>query len=177
MLRSSGFTATMTKHSFVVKNDNVFVCLAIKHTSIGDVQHFLESFEKELKTTNIDTIMSYPVRWSKTTIDTDDYDQYMEVEFADIVFVAKLTSINISRSTKDGSDVFDYILNFRKDVEGDNKDSITAKTYLKYKEENEDGKKVIVQFPVGMKLTEAPASAQKSTGKTTPDKSTPEEVF
>ena len=59
MLRSGGFTATMTKHSFVVKNDNVFVCLAIKHTSSGDVQHFLTSLESELKTTGIDNITRY----------------------------------------------------------------------------------------------------------------------
>ena len=70
-------------------------------------------------------------------------------------------SIAITKKIKDGISSFDYTLSFRKDVDG-NKDSIAAKTYLKYKEENEDGKKVLVEFNVTLTPTDAPISTNSN---------------
>jgi hypothetical protein len=66
-------------------------------------------------------------------------------------------SVGVVKKVKGGISSFDYTLSFRKDVEGD-KDSIAAKTYLKYKQENEDGKKVLVEFDVKLVPTDPPAS-------------------
>lgn len=160
MLRKDGFKGVMTKHTYGVTRDNVFVNIAIKHTSNHPNQYFLESFEKEAKLQNIDSLFQSPIEWDNLKIKLDEYPFYYEVEFDKIVFVARLMSIGVAKKIKDGISTFDYTLSFRKDVEGDNKDSITAKTYLKYKEENEDGKKVFVEFDVILTPTDAPPTME-----------------
>jgi hypothetical protein len=158
MLRKEGFKGVMIKHNYGVTRDNVFVNIAVKHTSNHPNQYFLESFENEAKMTNIHSLFESPIEWDNLKLKLDDYPFFYEVEFDKIVFVARLMSISIVKKIKAGISSFEYTLAFRKDVEGDNKDSITAKTYLKYKEENEDGKKVLVEFDVILKPTDAPAS-------------------
>lgn len=158
------FNAVMTKHSFVVINNATMVEVALKYSNAGDVQSFMEPFERELKTTNIQNVFDYPVRWSKMTFDVSDYDpNYYHIEFDEIEFFARLTSIQVTRKTAEGIDTFDYTINFVKEVGADNSDAIVASTYLKHKEENEDGKMILMEYPVLVKLAEDPAKASAST--------------
>ena len=157
MLGKEGFKGVMTKHTYGVTRDNVFVNIAIKHTSNYPKQHFLESFEKVAGLQNVDSLFSNPIEWDNIKLKLEEYPFYYEVEFDSIVFVARLMSVGVVKKVKGGISSFDYTLSFRKDVEGD-KDSIAAKTYLKYKQENEDGKKVLVEFDVKLVPTDPPAS-------------------
>ena len=151
----STFQAVMTKYSHVNKENQVFVIVAIKHVSEGDVQSFLDSFEKSVGTDNYKPLFSYPVRWKTIKIDTSDYEKnYFEVGFADFAFDAQLVEIAVVRKNKNGSDIFEYTMTFLKDVGNNNEDAIIASTYLKHKEENEDGKMVIQEFDVDLVLAD-----------------------
>lgn len=144
----------MTKFGHAKKDENVCVVLTLKHTNEGDVQNFLDSFEKELETNNFKQLFEFPVRWKKLSIDTSDYDKnYFSVEFDEIEFNAKLVEISVTRKTKNGIDTFDYLMTFIKEVETE--DAVAAVTYLNNKEENEEGKMVIIQYPVKLSLSEA----------------------
>lgn len=162
MLRKDGFKGVMTKHAFGVSRDNVFVSVDIKHVSNSPDQYFLESFEKEAKIPNLQNLFENPVAWSTQSFKLAEYPLFYEVEFDEIVFTARLVTLKVVKKIKDGIDIFEYTLGFRKDVEGDNKDAIAAKKYLKYKEENEEGKKVLIEFDVKLIPTDEPASTTRS---------------
>lgn len=162
MLRKDGFKGIMTKHAFGVSRDNVFVSVDIKHVSNSPDQYFLESFEKEANIPNFQNLFETPVAWSAQSFKLSEYPLFYEVEFDEIVFTARLVTLKVVRKIKDGKDVFEYTLGFRKDIEGENKDAIAAKKYLKYKQENEDGKKVLVEFDIKLVSTDEPASSTRS---------------
>ena len=143
----------LSKFSLAKKGEHVCIVLSIKHTNEGDVQNFIDSFEKELGTDNYTQLFKYPVRWKKLVIDTSDYEKNtFDVEFDEVDFKAKLVEINVSAKRKNGIDVFEYVLNFVKDVETE--DTTSAYTYLNNKEENEDGKKVLVEYDVKLSLSD-----------------------
>jgi len=177
MLRKDGFKGVMTKHAFGVNRDNVFVGVDIKHVSNSPDQYFLESFEKEAKIPNLQNLFETPVAWSNQKFKLVEYPLFYEIEFDEIVFVARLVTLNVARKIKDGIDIFEYTLGFRKDVEGDNKDAIAAKKYLKYKEENEDGKKVLIEFDVKLTPAEEPAVTTRSAITDEKDTSDKESMF
>jgi len=150
---NTNWDGIMTKHLHGKQDETVYSKVVIKHTNEGDVQSFINSFEKELGTNNYKQLFEFPVRWKKLSIDTSDYTKnYFLVEFDEIDFNAKLVDISISRKNKNGIDVFEYMLTFIKDVE--NGDTAIAVSYLNNKEENEDGKKVFVEYSVKLTLTE-----------------------
>lgn len=156
------FNAVMTKHSFVSRQNETMVEVSLKYTNAGDVQTFMEAFEDELDTSNIQNMFTYPVRWSKLTFDVADYDpNYYHIEFDEIEFFARLLNIQITRKSDNGIDTFEYTINLIKEVGADNADAIVAKTYLKHKEENEDGKLVAVDYPVLMRLADDPAKSRE----------------
>jgi hypothetical protein len=98
------------------------------------------------------------------TFDVSDYEpNYYHIEFDEIEFFARLNSIQVTRKTAEGIDTFDYTINFIKEVGADNSDAIVASTYLKHKEENEDGKMILMEYPVLVKIAEDPAKASAST--------------
>jgi predicted solute-binding protein len=74
----------------------------------------------------------------------------MNVSFDEVDFDCDLTEIAVSRKIKNGAESFEYVLTFSKDVGLQNEDSAFVKTYLKYKEEDENGKKKIVEFDVNL---------------------------
>jgi hypothetical protein len=147
------FLGVMTKHTHAYIDNEVFVKIGIKHTDVGDIQTFLSSFEEKLSATNVKSLFEYPVRWKKIVIDTSDYEKNtFLVGFDEIEFDAQLQEIHVTRKNRHGLDSFEYTLHFLKEVGRDNEDSTIAKTYLKYKEENEEGKLVIKEFPVDLEL-------------------------
>jgi hypothetical protein len=147
----------MTKFGHAKKDETVCVTFTLKHVNEGEIQSFLNSFEKELATNNFKQLFEFPVRWKKLVIDTSDYEKrHFNVEFDEIEFKATLLEISITRKVKNGMDVFEYLLNFAKDVEVE--DATAAVTYLNNKEENEDGKKVLVEYPVTLTLSDERSS-------------------
>lgn len=153
------FKGTLTKCSHFSKDNNVLVKFTVKHSEIGQVQFFLESIEKELKHKNIMSLFDYEVQWKSITLDASDWiKNYFVLDFDESQFDARLTEIKITRKSKQGSDHFDYIMTFQKELGANNQDSIFAKTYLNYKEEDENGKKIVILFDVNLTPTEEPKS-------------------
>jgi hypothetical protein len=131
------------------------VQVVIKHTNAGDIQSLMGHFEKALDTKNIQSVFAYPVMWSKMIFDVSDYHpNYYLVEFDEMEFNAKLQKIEVSKKLDEGIDVFEYNFHFKKEIsDGDSKN---AYIYLKHKEEDEDGKKVLVEYPVTINLADEP---------------------
>jgi len=145
------FPGTLIKHTHFYEENDVFVKFSIKHTSEGDVQSFIDSFEQKIANDSIKSLFNYPIRWKKIVIDTTDYEKcHMNVSFDEVDFDCDLTEIAVSRKIKNGAESFEYVLTFSKDVGLQNEDSAFVKTYLKYKEEDENGKKKIVEFDVNL---------------------------
>lgn len=152
------FNGTLTKHSHVCKDGKVLVKFSIKHSEVGEVQTFLQPIERELKYNNIMSLFDYEVQWKNLTIDSSDWiKRYFTVEFSDFKFEAFLTEVKITRKHKQGIDTFDYILTFQK--ESANDDTLFAQTYLNYKEEDENGKKITIMFDVNLTPAEEPKTA------------------
>ncbi len=162
---SGEWQGNMTKHQHVYKEEEVFVKFSIKYTSEGDVQDFLKSFQTKVGTDNLTHLFNYPVRWKKMSIDTSEYEKnYFTVGFDEIDFDAQLVDIQISRKFKNGNDLFEYVFTFIKDVGEENEDSVIAKTYLNHKEEDENGKKVVVRYPVLLTLLDKKQKVVVDTG-------------
>ncbi len=143
----------MTKFGHVKKDEQVFTTFAVKHVNEGEVQSFIDSFEKELETNNYSQLFAFPVRWKKLVIDTSDYEKNnLRVQFDEVNFEATLTEISVTHKVKNGSDVFEYVLTFIKEVESE--DTVSVVTYLNNKEENDEGKKVFVEYSVNLALSE-----------------------
>ncbi len=151
------FQGVLTKYTTIPPSGDSEPCvqLVIKHTNSGDVQNLMKHFEQALSTTNIQSMFAYPVMWSKLVFDVADYDpNYYLVEFDELEFNAKLQKIEVSRKTEEGIDTFDYLFHFKKEIS--DIDGKTAYIYLKHKEENEDGKKVLMEYPVLINLCDEP---------------------
>jgi len=143
----------MTRHLHAKADEDVYSKVSIKHTNEGDMQSFLNSFEDTLETNNFKQLFTFPVRWKKLGIDTSDYEKnHFIVDFDSVQFTARLVDIAITRKCKNGIDIFEYVLSFMKEVE--NEDTSIAVAYLNRKEEDEDGKKNIVEYDVKLTLTD-----------------------
>jgi hypothetical protein len=131
------------------------VSLTIKHSDkSGGVQSFLDSFSEK---TGIMVTQAFaePVNWNKINFKITA-NLVFSVEFDEMEFEARLSAINVARkySKKDEVDVYEYNLVFDKPTSEDNFDIAFSETYLKYTEEDADGKKSLAEFPVSLKLIE-----------------------
>lgn len=147
----------MTKYTNVPASGDVepHVQFILKHTNVGDVQTLMGYFEKALDTTNIQSLFNYPVRWSKQEIDVSDYQpNYYLIEFDEVEINAKLQKIVITRKLDEGIDSFDYTFHFKKEME--EQDVKIAYIYPKHKEENEDGKKILVEYSTTINIAQEP---------------------
>lgn len=158
------FPAILTKHTHYYDADDVFVKLSMKFNNEGDIQTFIDSFDQKVAGGSLKNNFQYPIAWKKIVLDTTDYEKtHMTVEFDEVQFEADLVEIAVNRKLKKGVEVFEYILTFVKDVGEENEDSRFAKTYLKYKEEDENGKKKLVEFDVTLSI--APKIDNSSSGE------------
>jgi len=149
------FLGTLKKYETVRIDDEIQVKVLIKHSDEGSVQTFLNSFSKKLGIDNVESLFTYPVRWKKMVLDTSDFIQRTyTITFGEVEFIANLQEISIAHKLNQGSELFDYSLHFTKEASTDLLDKLVAEAYLDYKEENDDGKKVIVEFDVSLELME-----------------------
>jgi len=143
------FPATLKKYENVRIDDSIHVRVVIKHINEGSVQAFLKPFSKKLGMENIDPIFTFPVRWKKMVIDTSDYIKpNYKVKFEEVEFIAKLMEISVTRKPIDGDDLFEYSLSFDKELSSDITDRLIVEAYLNYKEEDDDGKRLLKKFDV-----------------------------
>lgn len=151
------FLGSLVKHTHVHIDSDVFVRFGVKHTSDYTTQNFLDSLEDTLNVSNIRVLFRDSIQWRKIVIDTSDWiGNKMNILFDETEFDAKLVSITVTRKTpKNGGDeTYEYVMEFIKEVGLDNEDAVFAKSYLKVKEEDENGKKHVMTFNVEIKPIE-----------------------
>jgi len=147
------FPAILTKHTHFYEEDDVFVKFSIRFINEGDIQTFIDSFDQKVTGGDLKRNFEYPIIWKKIVLDTTDYEKtHMKVEFDEVEFDADLVEITVNRKSKKGVVSFEYIMTFIKDVGEENEDSRFAKSYLKYKEEDANGKKKLVEFDVTLTI-------------------------
>jgi hypothetical protein len=146
MLRQDiGFSAVLIKHEskFKSERDDVVTEFALRYVDKHDNQSFLDTYEKRCNIENISSLFREPVAWKNISIDCN---YKFEIEFDELdAFECILKEIKIKRkySAKDMSDAFTYDLVFERESENDDK---VFASYLKRKEEDEGGKKSLMQF-------------------------------
>lgn len=146
---SHGFTGVLSKKSD--KAGEPTICLlSIKVSIEGELQNFLDTMEKALNMSNIISLFKCPVMWDKTTIN-ENLNHSVEVEFDQVTFNARLVSISASKKFKKDIETYDYVLNFEKDIASDNIDKVLSSEYLGRREENAEGKMVLVKYQIKMK--------------------------
>lgn len=151
------FLGVLKKYQPFRRNEdgNIFIDILIKHVNHGGVQTFLDSFSTKLGIDNVKPLFEFPVRWEKLVINTSDYvHPAYKVTFEEADFVAELQKIGITQKFVDDGEVFEYSLHFFKEASSDALDRVIAESYLNYKEENPDGKRVVVEFEVNLELLE-----------------------
>jgi hypothetical protein len=147
---TQGFTGTLQSLSHK-GGDPTIVKLKIKHVYEGELQNFLDSMEKTLNIKNITKLFENPILWDKLVLDSD-INHAVGIEFDAVAFDAYLSGISITRKFRKDTEVYEYMLEFEKDVATDNLDKTLAIEYLNRKEENDDGKKVPVLYQIKLVL-------------------------
>ena len=108
MLRENiGFGGILTKHASKAIDENIVYAFNIRHIAEGDIQTFLESYEKRCKQENIHRLFAYPVMWKNINIEAN---YKFEVEFDELKFEAILKGIKVRRAYKKGMEFFEYVL-------------------------------------------------------------------
>ncbi len=146
ILSTQGFMGMMTK--WAVKGYPIAdVKMTIKHTCEGEIQNFLENMEKEFNLENIASLFSGKVLWDKIIL-ANDINFPVTVEFDEVEFDANLVSITVNRKMKEGSESYDYMMVFQKEVSADNSDVVLQTEYLNRKDEDDNGKMKLTAFQV-----------------------------
>jgi hypothetical protein len=157
------FPAVLTKHTHFYEEDDVFVKFSIRFINEGDIQTFIDSFDQKVTGGDLKRNFDYPIIWKKIVLDTTDYEKtHFKVQFDEVEFDADLIEIAVNKKSKKGVVTFEYIMTFIKDVGEENEDSRFAKSYLKYKEEDENGKKKLIEFDVTLTIEPIKNVASKS---------------
>ncbi len=123
------------------------VKITIKHTCEGEIQDFLNNMEKEFNLENIASLFSGKVLWDKIIL-ANDINFPVTVEFDEVEFDANLVSVTVNRKMKEGSESYDYMMVFQKEVSADNSDVILQTEYLNRKDEDDNGKMKLTAFQV-----------------------------
>lgn len=161
MLRSSGFQAIIDKQTILAKpvskdSDETVTktVLKLKVQISGSSQVFMDSFQKETNISNLSDLFTEDVVWSKISFPFKNYDRVdfdIDIE-GDVEFTAKLIQVDVARKTKNGIDVFTYILTLEKD-EYSPIDTIISNQYVRKYTRDGNDKRVLAQFIVTMKPT------------------------
>ena len=135
------FTGVLTRIGSKAIEENVVLSFNIKHLEEGELQTFLNSYQDKCKQQNIKNLFNFPVNWKSINIEAN---YRFRVEFDEIEFIADLKAIKVKRTYKNATETFQYDLEFQKPMEKDS--DLFLSTYLNQKEENENSKKVLIQY-------------------------------
>ena len=136
------FPAHLSKFGATVKNEDVKVEFVITHISKNQSeQDFLCSYDDAFGTNLSDFV-------NGATWDNIKFTQAneLDIKFDEMNLKAQLVGIKITQKETEDEVLFKYDLTFLKQQDKD-VDTYLA-TYLKRKEENEDGKSKIVEYDV-----------------------------
>lgn len=142
MLRQDkAFAAVLTKVQNKADNERILMEYTIRHVMEGDIQIFLNTYADKCNQENVDTYFRYPVQWKNISIEAN---YLFRVEFDEVEHEAVLKEIKVRRAFRKGSEYFTYDLVFQKEVDLETDSHFTS--YLNQKEENDQGKKVLVEY-------------------------------
>ena len=145
------FTGIMIKHSPVIKKNDVFANLQIKTSEVGAIRTFVKPFQNAGVEGLSDLFKEEYLPWNKMNIPLGEYNLYYKVVFEGVEFDAKLVNIAVNNKRVKESSVTDYLLTFDKCIE---ENDAKVSYYIKHKEEDENGKMQLVQYPVTLESIE-----------------------
>ena len=144
------FKGILTKFGTkVTKDGDVLAEFTITHKSEQPSQNFLDSLSEEFHNSISDCLNS--TEWKNISFDISGV--HLQLIFDDVEEMkmpCELVGLKINHKEKDGQHTFTYSMIFNK-ILNSNVDSVFATTYLKRKEENEEGKMVIQEYDVLLK--------------------------
>ncbi len=153
MLREGKFfPGVLTRIASKAKEEAVLLTFNIRHTAEGEIQQFLDSYATRCSQENIRFLTQYPVQWRSIHIEAA---YKFKVEFDELEFEAILRSIKVRRTLKKNpvTEVFTYDLGFEKEIDKDT--DLVLPTFLNQKEMDENGKKKLIYYNVGLEPLEA----------------------
>ena len=141
------FTGHLSKFNAVLVDGDVYVEFCITHISKNELdQNFLDNFSEELGN-NVNRCLNDP-QWDN--IKFTQIIPNLKIKFDVMDLVGTLQSIRITQKETSSDVSFKYDLVFLKKQESE-KDTHFA-TYLKHKDEDEDGKKFLTEYDVEITL-------------------------
>ena len=139
------FTAHLSKFSAKVVDEDVYIEFGITHVSKNEFdQVFLDNYSDAMGNT-VNKCLNDP-EWDN--IKFTQYVPNMSIKFDVMEFNATLHTIKISKKETAEDIIFKYDLIFLKKQDKD--DDTFFATYLKHKDEDDDGKKYLTQYDVEM---------------------------
>jgi len=136
------FTGFLSKFGAKVIEEDVYAEFVITHTSRNEPdQEFLNSYDEEFGT-NWSKCLNNP-QWSNIKFPAS-HD--VSVKFDEMEFNAAFSELKISQKETNGELVFKYDLVFYK--KPDKEKDLAFQSYLKHKEEDDSGKKHLVEYDV-----------------------------
>ncbi len=137
------FKSRLSRLSSKKDGDQVVQEFVLTYVSMDVVQMFLQSVDEKYEMFLRHAFITDTINWKSIVYDIRI--PFLNIEFDALKMTATLVGISISRkSTKEG-EVFKYNLIFHKEHDP-SIDSVFAITFLNRKEEDEDGKKVFLEY-------------------------------
>lgn len=142
------FKSRLSKLSSKKKDDNVVQEFVLTYVSEKPVQDFLAPLDETYEMYLRHVFTSNRIEWKRVQFDI--YIPLLEITFDSLKMQADLVGINVFRKINKESETFKYDIIFNKGHDPEI-DSIFAITYLNRKEENQDGKKVFLEYNTNIK--------------------------
>jgi hypothetical protein len=141
MYSTSGFTGFMPSYSPIVDKDGQHMFkIVFKHESSSPLQSFTKSLDKVC---DIPGKFSYsfadPIIWSSIEFNDVSMESLIVID-DEVEFNGKLDKIKCVQKENDDGVTFTYTLTVLKEVGTDNEDARIMSSYMKVKDEDEDGK-------------------------------------
>ena len=143
----SSFKGKLVKLANKVIDGEVVTEFVIQHNATGFHQDFLDSFSEEFNNDVSDCLKS--TEWKNIAFDTSNVHlQLVFDEQEEMKMPCELTGIKVTnKEQKEDEDEFTYSLSFTK-ILNSNIDPVFATSYLKRKEEDDDGKMKVQTYEV-----------------------------
>jgi hypothetical protein len=136
---------TMFKNEVTSEGDVVSTFTVI-HEAPGTIQDFLDPLSK-LYSNNISKCLDYP-EWKNINYNVESV--HVKLKFDEVEMPVELTNIKVHKKEKKDGVAFAYSLTFQK-VLNAAVDPLFATSYLKRKEENDEGKLVVQVYDTELK--------------------------
>lgn len=155
------FQGFLSRFNTKSKDEKIIKEFSIKSEEITENPTFLFNFEKVTGYDNVSSLFNTPIRWNNLVI--PDLREVFKIEFdllADPIECV-LRTIKVRKGYRKACEVFTYEFQFTKEVEPE-LDSV-FESYLNQKEEDENGRKKTMLFPIVAERTGTEEVANKVT--------------